>query len=103
MEFTFSTGQIIAIASGIVVINSACMAIITWAQRLTQPNRSREKRVKELEKDVTKIETEIQEIKEGSKVSLKALLALLESGINGDNIDGLQEAKETVDNYLINR
>ena len=96
MDFTFSTGQIIAIASGFVVLDTAIRAAVNWIQRLTKPGKQREAKIKELD-------TEIKEIKEGNKVIQQALLALLEAGINGDNIDGLKEAKNALNEYLISK
>lgn len=110
MELTLTTTQILAFASALIVINGAVMAIVSWAQKLMRPNKKREKRIKQLEKEVSSIhsflesdDAKIREIEEGNKVTHKALLALLESGINGDNIEGMKEAKEAVNEYLINR
>ena len=50
-------------------------------------------------RDKTKIET----IEEGNKVTQKALLALLEHSIDGNNTDGLKKAKESLSQYLIDR
>ena len=50
-------------------------------------------------RDKAKIET----IEEGNKVTQKALLALLEHSIDGNNTDGLKKAKESLSQYLIDR
>lgn len=42
-------------------------------------------------------------LEEGTKVTQKALLALLEHSIDGNNTDGLKRAKDELSQYLINR
>ena len=45
----------------------------------------------------------IESIEEGNKVTQKALLALLAHALDGNNTAQLQDAKEGLQQYLINR
>ena len=45
----------------------------------------------------------LESIEEGNRATQRALLALLDHGIDGNNIKQMQDAKETLQNHLINR
>ena len=47
--------------------------------------------------------TKIESIEEGNRVTQQALLAILEHSIDGNNVDGLIQAKKDLNNYLIKR
>lgn len=58
-----------------------------------------------LDKIETKLENDKKQIadsKECNHVLTKGMLALLEHGINGNNIDQMKDAKNDVNTYLIN-
>ena len=58
-----------------------------------------------LDKVEAKLETDkkrIDDAKECNHVLTKGMLALLEHGINGNNIDQMRDAKNGVEAYLIN-
>lgn len=48
------------------------------------------------------IEQRLTKSEHGSNVTMKALLALLSHGIDGNAIDPMKEAKAEIENYLIN-
>ena len=45
----------------------------------------------------------LESLDEGSRVTQRAILALLDHGIDGNNIEQMQHAKEALQNHLINR
>ena len=45
----------------------------------------------------------ITDIEKGNKVTQKAILALLEHSIDGNNTDGLKRAKDELSQYLVDR
>ena len=45
----------------------------------------------------------IKEIEQGNRVTHQALLALLESNLNGNNVEEMQRAKKALTDYLINK
>lgn len=54
---------------------------------------------KKLDQDRERFDT----IDSGTRVTQRALLALLDHGIDGNNIKQMQDAKEELQNHLINR
>lgn len=56
---------------------------------------------KEVERKLTNDHTELKDIREGNQAIFQALLALLDHGINGNNISQMENAKEIVRNHLI--
>ena len=59
-------------------------------------------RLDKLESKLRKDEGQIEASKECNRVLTKGMLALLEHGINGNNIDQMRDAKNDVEAYLIN-
>jgi len=45
----------------------------------------------------------LDSLDEGNRATQRALLALLDHGIDGNNIEQMQHAKEALQNHLINR
>ena len=45
----------------------------------------------------------LKDIENGTRVTQKAILALLEHGLDGNNIDAMQKAKDELQSYLIGR
>ena len=60
------------------------------------------RRLKKVEDWVETEKQQVKDIREGNRVITRGMLALLEHGINGDNIKQMQEARNGVEEYLIN-
>ena len=80
-----------------------------WA-KIKQPNAEQNKRLDNCEKRLDEHDAllakdlkRIGSIEEENHIELQALLALLEHGIDGNNIVQMQRAKETLQNYLIQK
>ena len=108
MEFSISTGQILAFAGAIVVLNGAGVAIASLIRKFLQPNKIQDKRLDGIDKEIANIKgfldndnKKIKEIEQGNRVTHQALLALLESNINGNNVEEMKRAKQALTNYLI--
>lgn len=59
-------------------------------------------RLKNVEEKLANDKMQIADAKECNHVLTKGMLALLEHGINGNNIDQMRDAKNGVEAYLIN-
>jgi hypothetical protein len=101
---------VLAVASGIVLIANAAEKIIkAWkgakAPHVEQNNRIKnlEEWRKEVEKRLDKGSDHFDAIDASNRVTQLALLALLDHGIDGNNIDQMQHAKEELQTHLINR
>lgn len=62
-----------------------------------------DKRFEEYDRFFKKDKERLDEIDSSNRVTQKALLALLSHAINGDDMDSLQRAKESLEDYLTNK
>ena len=101
---------VLAVASAIVLLSNAAEKIVKAVKAAKAPNDAQNKRLDDLEdwrKSVDRIlaadKTHLDSIDEGSRVTQRALLALLDHSLDGNNIAQMQHAKEELQNHLINR
>ena len=101
---------VLAVASAIVLLVNAGEKVAKIIQAAKAPNNRQDERITALEdwrKEVdTKLESDLHRldsIEAGNRASHQALLALLDHGIDGNNIKQMQDAKETLQQHLINR
>ena len=59
-------------------------------------------RLDKIERKLENDKQQINVIREGNHVLTKGMFALLEHGINGNNIEQMRSAKQDVEAYLIN-
>lgn len=100
----------LAAASAIVLLANAAEKIMQAIKAAKAPNDHQNERLSELEKRMDAVEKQqdgdrrhFDSIDAGNRVTQLALLALLDHGIDGNNIDQMQHAKEELQNHLINR
>lgn len=101
---------ILAGASALVLLANAGEKVAKIIQGMKAPNANQDKRLDELEewrKSVDRIlaadKKHLDSIDEGNRATQRALLALLAHGIDGNNIKQMQDAKDELNSYLINR
>lgn len=101
---------ILAAASAIVLLSNAIEKIVKAWRVAKEPNAKQDARIKELETRMTAAEKKLDNDKHhfdaidaSNRVTQLALLALLDHGIDGNNIDQMQHAKEELQTHLINR
>lgn len=101
---------VLAVASAIVLLSNAAKAIATAWQAAKAPNVKQDERLSALEKwreDVDRKlnndKAQLDEIHKGLQASYQAQLALLDHGIDGNNIKQMQAAKQVLQQHLINR
>jgi len=90
---------------------SAAMAVLTkLIQKMKQPEKSQNERLDELERIVKRHDElfnsdnmRLGELEEGNKVTQQAILALLSHAINGNDTDKLTKARDTLQQYLIEK
>jgi plasmid rolling circle replication initiator protein Rep len=100
----------LAAASAIVLLSNAAEKIGKGIRAAKAPNAKQDERLTDLEewrKGVdSKLESDkkhLDAIDEGNRATQRALLALLDHGIDGNNIKQMQDAKEALQSHLINR
>lgn len=99
-----------AAAAAIVLLAQAAEKIAKVIHIAKAPNTRQDERLEALEtwqesvnamlsRDKRRLDT----FEEGNRASQQALLALLDHGIDGNNIEQMQDAKKVLQKYLINR
>lgn len=103
-------GAILAVAAAINTLGSAIEKISKAHKAAKAPNAQQDERLTELEawrKDVDRAlkldQKQLDEIHEGLRASFQAQLALLDHGIDGNNIKQMQDAKEVLQQHLISK
>lgn len=101
---------ILASASAIVLLSNAVEKIVKAIQVAKAPSAQQNKRLDDLEKRMAEAEEKLKndekhfnDIDASNRVTQLALLALLDHGIDGNNIDQMQHAKEELQTHLINK
>ena len=101
---------VLAVASAIVLLSNAAEKIAKAVQAAKAPNARQDERLKALEDWQKKVDASLAKdldrfkaMEDGERVTQRALLALLDHGIDGNNIEQMRNAKEELQNHLINR
>ena len=101
---------LLAVALAIDTLGRAAERIVKARKAAKAPNDQQNERLDALEEWKAEVDRErtadrkhLRAIDEGSRVTQRALLALLDHGIDGNNITQMQHAKEELQEHLINR
>lgn len=103
-------GALLAVATFINTVGSAVEKISKARKAAQAPNDRQDERLKELEewrkevdRKLNNDKQQLDEIHDGLRASYQAQLALLDHGIDGNNIKQMQDAKVVLQKHLINR
>lgn len=106
---TLVIGGILALAGAISTIGGAVEKIVKFVRVTKAPEQQQNAEIEEIKDRLDKVERKLEndkkqiaDAKECNHVLTKGMLALLEHGINGNNIDQMRDAKNGVEAYLIN-
>lgn len=106
MEF-LTPGEIIttllAVASAIVLLGNAWDKITKAWRSAKAPNEEQNARLDKLEAWRKVVDRKLDNDHDSNMVTHRALLALLDHGIDGNNIEQMQHAKEELQEHLIKR
>lgn len=108
---------LMACCSALITISAAVSIVISAIKKLKEPENVQNKKLEDISKKIDSIEARlkiheeyfnndnrrISAIEEGNRVTQKALLALMSHAINGNNVDELKKAENTLREYLINK
>ena len=114
MELTFTVGELIAgilaICTGVTVIATAISWLAKGVAKMSDPQRKLDERITKMEERLArhdellgKDKARLEAIEEGNRVTQRAILALLEHGIDGNNVEAMRSAKDELTKYLIER
>lgn len=100
---------VLSAASAIVLLSNAVEKIVKAWKAAKAPNDQQNERLdaleewkKEVDRKLIRDNDRLQDIDDGNRVTQRALLALLDHGIDGNNIKQMQDAKEALQDHLIN-
>lgn len=101
---------LLAAASTIVLVSNAAEKILKAYKAAKAPNDRQNERLDSLENWKEEVNHKLSNdnerlgtIEEGNRATQRAILALLDHGIDGNNVEQMQEAKKSLQNHLINR
>lgn len=101
---------VLAAASAIVLLSNAAEKIGRAIQAAKAPNARQDERITDLEDWRAEVDRKLDNDKKrldiidaGNRATQRAILALLDHGIDGNNLEQMQHAKEELQNHLINR
>ena len=101
---------VLAVASAIVLLANAAEKIAKAVKAAKAPNARQDEILADLLEWKKKVDQALAKdldrfnaLDNGERVTQRALLALLDHGIDGNNIEQMRHAKEELQNHLINR
>lgn len=101
---------ILAVCGFITALGAACTYIVKGFKAAKRPEEEQNRRIEALEKRCDRYDAafesdkrDIEEIKKVEHLILKTNFALLQHGIDGNNIEPMKKAQEDIQNYLIDK
>lgn len=109
-QFINFVEQFMTILQLIIMIGSVVALCITVSKTMQKPNQTQNQRLDALEAWKVAVDTRLEAgnihfdgIDKGNRITQEALLALMAHAINGNDIDKLKNAKDKLENYLIEK
>lgn len=108
---------VLALCGAVVTITNAFKAVAEVVKVMKGPNTTQNQKIADLEqwkngelrewqrevdRKLNRDKEQLDSIQDGLRASYQAQLALLDHGIDGNNIKQMQDAKEALQNHLIN-
>lgn len=110
MTFAEVWAVVAAVAAAVILLANAAEKIVAIWRTIRAPDTAQNGRLANLESDVAKIKGYLENDKkrldtlsDGDKVTKHSLLALLNHGIDGNNVNQMKAAKKELEDYLIDR
>lgn len=72
-------------------------------KRREQPVNTLEDKIEDHEQKLQKDYRRINELEEGNRIMMRALMAILSHDISGNSVDKLKASMDEIHNYLVNR
>lgn len=102
--------QVASICSLVLSIVAVVGLIVTAVKKAKAPNIRQDERLARCEEDIKRIlkrlendKSRFDEIEESNKIIMQAILALLSHGIDGNDVEAMKRARDSLQSYLIRR
>ena len=109
-QIIITPAGVLWVAGAIVSISAASGVLIRIYKHFRKPGETQDHRIAELERKsvndynrLNGLDTGMQRLEEGNKITQRALLALLAHGIDRNDIEAMRKAKAELTDYLIER
>lgn len=99
MEFTITSGQILGFCTFVVAVYGFWKVI----KELKKPNDDLKKEVARHSQLLNTDNERLKEIEDSNKMILQCLLVTINHDITGNGIDRMKEARDELQEYLINK
>jgi hypothetical protein len=103
-------GALLVLAAAVNTVGSAVEKFSKLRNAAKAPNDEQNDRLDELENHVSKHDTlldqdndRLRNIEQSNRVTQRALLGLLEHGIDGNSIERMQKSRKELEDYLIEK
>lgn len=107
-QIIITPAGVLWVAGAIVSISAAAGVLIRIYKHFRKPGETQDHRIAELERKAVNdynrlndLDTGMQRLEEGNKITQRALLALLAHGIDGNDVEAMKKAKADLTNHLI--
>ena len=104
----FITGFMSVVGGISVILGTANLLVDTW-NRAHKPSRKQDEMIakhtnelSDVNKKLSMDEARLDAQEESNRLIMKSIMALLSHGINGNNIDQMKEALDSLQTHLIN-
>lgn len=101
---------VLAVAGAISTLAGAANWLVKLVQVIKAPNAEQDRRLSDLEKHMQEVDgylandkTRLDNIDESTRVTQRALLALLAHGIDGNHQSQMEDAKKELESHLIKK
>ena len=109
-QLVLVVGGVLAVAGAISTLGGAAKYLVTLIGAIKAPNAEQDKRLSDLEKHMEEVDgylandkKRLDGIDESTRVTQRALLALLAHGIDGNHQNQMEEAKKELELHLIKK
>ena len=110
MELMKLVAAVLAIAGGISTLAGAANWLVRLVGAIKAPNAAQDRRLSDLEARLQQVDAflandkrRLDAIDESTRVTQRALLALLAHGIDGNHHKQMEEAKDELEHHLIKK
>lgn len=106
----FTPSQVLALCSAVILISSSVQVIVNFISKVMAPTKTQNERLEQIEATLSKHEEyfrrdlgKFDHMDNSTRVTQRAILALLEHSIDGNEVDALKKAKSELQDFLIDK
>lgn len=105
-----AAGWLLGLCAAVVTVSAAATAVVQWVRAAKKPEADQDSRIAALEQRAARHDElflndkrRLESIENGNRVTQRAILALLDHGLDGNNTEQMRQAKDDLQRHLIER